>query len=91
MNPLQLALATLVFALLTQFLSTWLLVHRLLIRSGERGLYLTLAGGMLALAVKHARALELLLSTGLYDLEQAVLSAVTALCLGYASFLLARR
>lgn len=83
MNPYTLSLWSLVTALLGQSLASGLAVELFLRReqaASARRAWLTMAIGSMLLALHHGYALELALRTGLYDLRQAVLSGLVALC-----------
>lgn len=83
MNPYSLSLWSLFAALVGQSLASGLAVELFLRReqtAGARRAWLALAVGSMLLALHHGYVLELALRTGLYDMRQAVLAGLVAIC-----------
>ncbi|MDP3538278.1 MAG: hypothetical protein Q8S26_06190 [Azonexus sp.] len=82
MNPYALTLWSLAIALIAQSLVSGLYIELYLRKDQSNGLrraWLAIAIGSLLLALHHGYTVELALRTGLYDMRQAVLAALTAI------------
>lgn len=82
MSPYSIAVLSLIGALLTQSIAAGLSIELYLRRHLPRALsrtWLAIAIASLLLALHHGYTLELAMRTGLYDMRQAVLVALTGL------------
>lgn len=91
MNPLLLTLVALATAFLCQIFALWLCIDGYFRQPARRPILACAGMAMLLLALQQAYAMELLLSTGLYDLRQGLLAGFIALALLPGIFHLARR
>jgi membrane protease YdiL (CAAX protease family) len=94
MDPYLLTLGALVAALIAQALAAGLcaeMVARPVQPAGERGIWLALAVAALLAALHHGYTLELAVRTGLFDLRQATLAALSAVLVATAVWGFRRR
>ncbi|NJD26212.1 MAG: hypothetical protein FIB06_12485 [Betaproteobacteria bacterium] len=94
MDPHTLTVVTLVAALIAQALAAGLCAEmfaRPVQPAGERGIWLALAIGALLAALHHGYTLELAVRTGIFDLRQATLAALSAMLIATAVWGFRRR
>ena len=85
MNSYALTLISLLVALIAHVMITWMGIAAYLARNQKPGLsrsWLAVAIASTSFALHHAYTLELAMSTGLYDMRQAVLVGLAAIFLG---------
>jgi len=93
MSSYTMSLLALIGALIAQSWTTGLATERFLRKEQSalaRRSWMALAIASLIFALQHGYALELAVSTGLYDLRQAVLAGVASLLLALAVYGLRR-
>lgn len=94
MNTYQIAVAALLFAATAQTSAAWLFTELFLIKgqgAWQRRSWLAIAMAAAMLALQHGYTLELALRTSLFDLRQALLSALVSLFFALGAFGLRRQ
>ena len=89
MSAYSLTLLALLTALIAQFWATGLATERFLRKDQStlaRRSWMAMAIASLIFSLQHGHALELAVSSGLYDVRQAVLAGVASLLLALAVF-----
>ncbi len=85
MNSYALTLISLLTAMIVHVMITWMSIAAYLTKEKQPGLrrsWLAIATASTLFALHHAYTLELAMSTGLYDMRQAVLVGLAAIFLG---------